>query len=241
MKVSQKIETQIQEIPTGITFGYQDLSILSDEYVAAAKALERLTKKGIIKKISKGVFYKPKQTVFGELKPSENELLKTYLFSNGKRIAYITGLSLYNKLGFTTQIPATILIASRDKKIFIRVGTIKATPVKSYVDVTNDNYYLLEILDVFKGFKQIPDLDIKSAIKLLSFKLQNLVADELSLLVDYALKYPPRVRAFLGSVLENIGNIMNLDKLKNSLNAISKYDFNISTNILPTSINWNIK
>lgn len=179
--------------------------------------------------------------MFGELKPSENELLKTYLFAHGKRIAYITGLSLYNKLGLTTQIPATILIASRDKKIFISVGTIKATPVKSYVDVTNDNYYLLEILDVFKDFKQIPDLDIKSAIKLLSFKLQNLVASELSLLIDYALKYPPRVRAFLGSVLENIGNILNLDKLKNSLNAISQYHFNISTNILPTSINWNIK
>lgn len=56
MKVSQKIETQIQEIPTGITFGYKDLSIASDEYVAAAKALERLTKKGIIKKYLREFF-----------------------------------------------------------------------------------------------------------------------------------------------------------------------------------------
>jgi len=37
-------------------------------------------------------------TVFGEVKPSEQEILRPYLYEDGKRVAYITGASLYNQL-----------------------------------------------------------------------------------------------------------------------------------------------
>jgi predicted transcriptional regulator of viral defense system len=241
MKVSQKIEKKIKGIQAGITFCYQDLSIQPVEYNAAAKTLERLIKKGIIKRISTGVFYVPKQTMFGEIKPQEEELLKSYLFDNGKRIAYITGLSLYNRLGFTTQIPKTIKIASRDKRIYAAIGNIKGKPIKSYIDVTENNYYLLEILDVLKDFKQIPDLDKKSGIKLLTERMKKFEDNEISLLIKYALKYPPRTRAFLGSILERIGTGIDLKVLKKSLNPFTQYEFNISEDILPNSINWNIK
>jgi hypothetical protein len=43
------------------------LGIPKSEYQNAAKALERMQKNGLIKKSSKGVFYKPEQTVFGAL------------------------------------------------------------------------------------------------------------------------------------------------------------------------------
>ncbi|MEA1787142.1 hypothetical protein U1E44_13660 [Arenibacter sp. GZD96] len=67
MTTAKKIANRIEELPMDSTFGYADLSILREEYLTAAKALERLQKKGIIKKLSKGIFYKPKITVFGEL------------------------------------------------------------------------------------------------------------------------------------------------------------------------------
>lgn len=84
--MAKKIRTRIEKLPEGKTFGYTDLLIAKEEYQTAAKALERLQAKGIIKKISKGVFYKPEQTVFGELKPDYSEQLRPYLFENGKRI-----------------------------------------------------------------------------------------------------------------------------------------------------------
>ena len=87
MNIAKKIETQIGKIKDGETFTYQDLSIRKEEYTATAKTLERLIKKGKIKRISTGVFYKPLQTVFGELKPNEEEVIKPYLFKNGERIA----------------------------------------------------------------------------------------------------------------------------------------------------------
>lgn len=48
MKVAEKIETRINKMPDGNIFKYQGLAIAPDEYPAAAKAIERLIKKGLI-------------------------------------------------------------------------------------------------------------------------------------------------------------------------------------------------
>lgn len=241
MGVTQNIQQQIGKLAVGVTFKYEQLAIAPQEFSAAAKAIERLIAKGIIKRISTGVFYKPKNTVFGELKPTEEEILKPYLFEKGKRIAYITGISLYNRLGLTTQIPKNIKIASRDKRITVSNGSVKASPVKSYVDVTDKNFYLLEFLDALKDFKKIPDLDKNSAIKILSQKLKEFNPAEIKLLIKCGLAYPPRVRSFLGALLENIKSESDLTTLKTSLNPLSEYDYGISNKELPTAENWNIK
>jgi hypothetical protein len=240
MTISKKIEDKVKNLPIGTTFTYQTLSVKAEEYAATAKALERLIKKELIKRISTGVFYKPKQTIFGELMPREEELLKNYLFDNDKRIAYITGLSLYNKLGLTTQVPKTIKIASRDKRIFASIGNIKGKPVKSYIDVSDKNYYILEILDALKDFKQIPDMDKISGLLLLADRIKKWDTKDKTLLIKYALKYPPRVRAILGAILENFITSEDVKPLKESLNPLSQYEYNIAETILPNAKNWNI-
>ena len=139
MALAMQIRNRIKQLPKGKTFGYDDLHIAKEKYTTAAKALERLQKSGTIKKVSKGVFYKPEQTVFGELKPNESEQLRLYLFENGKRIAYETGVSLFRRFGLTTQMAFTTKIASRGKRIKINRGAIKANAVKSYTEVTDSN------------------------------------------------------------------------------------------------------
>lgn len=241
MGVTQNIQKQISKLADGTTFKYEQLDIEPQEFSATAKAIERLIAKGIIKRVSTGVFYKPKKTVFGELKPNEEEILKPYLFEKGKRIAYVTGTSLYNRLGLTTQIPKSIKIASRDKRITVSNGNVKANPVKSYVDVTDKNFYLLELLDALKDFKKIPDLDKNSVIKILSNKLKELNSTETKLLIKCGLYYPPRVRSFLGALLDNIKTESDLTSLKTSLNPLSEYEYGIDKKQLPTAENWNIK
>ncbi|NCU32088.1 MAG: hypothetical protein EOM23_03965 [Candidatus Moranbacteria bacterium] len=240
MGVTRKIQEKISKLAKGSTFKYEQLADEPREFVAAAKAVERLIAKGVIKRVSTGVFYKPKKSVFGELKPNEEEILKPYLFDKGKRISYITGTSLYNQMGLTTQIPKSIKISSRVKRITVSRGNIKATPVKSYVDVTDSNFHLLELLDALKDFKQIPDLDKSSAIKILSKKLKELTPSETKLLVKSSLAYPPRVRGFLGALLESIEASTDLTALKKSLNPFSEYEYGIES-ILSTTKNWNVK
>lgn len=239
--MAAQIRTQIKKLPEGKTFGYDDLCIAKEKYTTAAKVLERLQKEGLIKKISKGVFYKPEQTVFGELKPDYRELLRPYLFDNGKRIAYETGTSLYNRLGLTSQMAFRIKIASRAKRIKINRGGLKADPVKSYAEVTENNYEILGLLDAFKDIKRIPDCSVNQAIIRLSAILKDLNKIHTESLLKYALQYPPRVRALLGAVMENIG-IYNtgLELLKDSLNPLTTIKLGIKETELPTKSNWYI-
>ena len=241
MNLAAQIRTRIEKLPEGKIFGYADLRIAKEEYQTAAKALERLQAKGIIKKISKGVFYKPEQTVFGELKPDYSEQLRTYLFENGKRIAYETGYSLYNRMGLTTQMAFRIKIASRSKRISINRGALKAEAVKSYAEVTEANYELLGFLDAIKDIKRIPDCSVSQAVKILSSKICKLNEKQISDLVKYALLYPSRVRALVGAMLENLNIQANTEKLKQSLNPLTKIQLGLKENELSTIQNWNIK
>lgn len=241
MTLAAQIQTRINKLPIGKSFGYADLGIAKENYQTAAKALERLQAKGIIKKISKGVFYKPKQTVFGELKPDYSEQLRPYLFENGKRIAYETGFSLYNRMGLTTQMAFRIKIASRSKRISINRGPLKADAVKSYAEVTDANYELLGFLDAIKDIKKIPDCSPSQAVKLISNKISELDKKQITELIKYSLVYPPRVRALVGAMLDNLRVNADTSKLKESLNPLTKIKIGLKENDLPTIKNWNIE
>ena len=242
MPLATDIRMRIKNLPEGKTFGYNNLRIAREDYTTAAKALERLQKQGVIKKVSKGVFYKPEQTVFGELKPDYSELLRSYLFENGKRIAYETGASLYNRMGLTTQLAFRIKIASRGKRININRGTLKADAVKSYAEVTDSNYETLGILDAFKDMKRIPDCSETQAVSRLSAIVKKLNDKQIASLIKYALLYPPRVRALAGAILENNGSkLKELENLKASINPLTTIKLGLKETELPNKSKWYIE
>lgn len=242
MALATEIRRKVRGFPAGKTFGYEHLGIAKGDYTTAAKALERLQKGGWIKKASKGVFYKPEQTIFGELQPDYNELLRPYLFKDGKRVAYETGTSLYNQLGLTTQMAFRIKIASRGKRIRINRGTLKATPVKSYAEVTDNNYETLGLLDAFKDIKRIPDCSVPQAVRRLTVIVKELNDKQTASLIRYALLYPARVRALVGALLDNIGREgKEMQNLKDSLNPLTTIHLGLEETDLPTKINWYIE
>ena len=72
-------------------------------------------------------------------------------------------------------------------------------------------------------------------------KIKNFSKKEIEGLMKYALQYPPRVRALLGAVLENIfKDKFDLGALKKSLNPSTTFKLSIKNNNLPTAQNWNI-
>jgi len=240
MNITTSIKTKVARIDTGEVFTYDTLAIAPSEFSATAKVLSRLVAKGEIKRYRNGMFYKPKQTPFGELKPREDELLKSYLFENNRQIAYITGVRLYNQFGLTTQVPNVVRLASRDKEIKTKIGNLIIKPAKSYVPITRKNVPLLQLLDVIKDFNNIPDMDKKRGVTFLKDNINNLSYDDKDKLTSFGKAYPPKVRALLGAILE----ILSLDELSKSLkgtiNYLSSYKFGISESTLPTISNWNI-
>jgi hypothetical protein len=164
------------------------------------------------------------------------------LFENGKRVAYETGTSLYNRLGLTTQLAYRVKIASRSKRININSGALKADAVKSYAEVTDNNYEMLGLLDAFKDIKRIPDCPVSSAISRLSAIVKELNERQTELLIKYALNYPPRVRALLGAILEKNGiSMKGLEKLKESLNPLTIIKLGINESDLPVKSKWHIE
>lgn len=240
MNIATSIKTKIDRMDTGEVFTYDTLAISQSEFTAAAKALSRMTSNGIIKRYKNGMYYKPKLTAFGELQPREDELLKNYLFENDKQIAYITGVGLYNQLGLTTQVPKVVRLASRDKEIKTKIGNLVIKPAKCYVPITRKNVPLLQLLDVIKDFKNIPDMDKKVGIDFLKEKIENLSDSDKLKLTDYAKAYPPKVRALLGALLEALSLSVLSESLIETINSLSSYYFGISERILPTISNWNI-
>lgn len=240
MTVAAQIQKTIENIPESQPFGYADLGIEATNFYSAAKALERLQTKGVIKKISKGVFYIPRKTIFGELGPDSNGILARYLFEDGKRVAYETGFSLYNRLGLTTQMAFKIKVATKKNPIKINIGSLQVSSVKSYVAITDKNYQLLGYLDVIKDIKRIPDCSVVQAVKRMRFLIKDLTLKEKNEIIQYALLYPARVRALLGAILENMNLKLNLDELKNSLNPLTKINLSIKETDLPIK-NWNIE
>ena len=135
--------------------------------------------------------------------------------------------------------PKTIKVASKVKRVTTKIGKTQVKPVKSYVDVTNENYYLLEILDALKDFKIIADLDKKSAITILKNQICKLSDNDRSKMIRYALKYPPRTTALLGAILE-LSKKSGLESLKTNLNPLTTYKLGIKEETLPTAPKWNI-
>lgn len=239
MKIACKIANRINLFEPGIIFNYSQLPIGKNEFNAAAKAIERLIAKGKIERVTRGNFYRPEKSIFGKLIPDNSEILKCYLFENGKRIGYVTGTALYNQMLLTTQIPAIIDIASKKKRIYVSIGTVKAKPVKSYVAINNENYLLLGVLDALKDWRKIPDLDWVGGVIRLADIIANYNKTQLKNLVDYSLAYPPRVRALLGAIIEKNTTVKN-KKLMESLNPFTKYNLIINETVLSTAKNWNI-
>jgi hypothetical protein len=241
MTTSKKIVVVVNGFSPGQLFQYDQLNIAPEEYRAAVKALGRMVSDGILRRATPGRYYKPEKTVFGELKPGEEQLLKPYLFDDNRRIAYVTGTALYNRMGLTTQVSKVIQVASRERRIVTTVNNLAVKPVKSYTDVTDENYNLLEILDALKDIRIIPDVDRKGALQLLAQTIQALPAIDKKQLITTGLKYPPRTRALLGALLTQLkANPAFIRSLKNSLNPLSTYQLGITEMELPGSAKWNI-
>lgn len=242
MTLTAQIKDTITRIPEGKTFRYSDLPIDKTEFVSAAKVLERLQKDSYIKKLSKGVFYRPQKTVFGEIKPDYEEQLKLFLFDGEKRIGYETGLALYNRMGLTSQVPFRTKIATAIRKNSIDRDLVKVDFVKSYIEVTEDNYQVLGLLDALKDIKDIPDTAVSNSIVILSSVFKKLPKKEAIHLIESSLSYPPRVRGLLGAMLEDLGvSDQILQTLKGSLNPFTKITLGVSENSLSTAKNWNIQ
>lgn len=240
MKTTDYISNTIDRLPKGYVFTYEDFIDAVNKKEAVIKALNRMAVSGKIAKLSKGKYYKPEQTVFGELQPNQYQIVKDLLENDGKTIGYLTGYSIYNQLGLTTQVSNTIQIGKNEIRPAVKRAQYKIKFVKQKNTITKDNIPFLQLLDAMRYIKNIPDASVASAAKRLLAILKNLTEKGKTTMVRLAMKYPPATRALLGALLDELKNESLTQPLFKSLNPITTYKLGGIDKLLSTTTKWNI-
>lgn len=117
--------------------------------------LNRMNKAGIINTAYKGIYYVPKENVFGKMLLS-NRLIAKYKYitdKNGNIKGYITGAKLFNDAHLTTQVPNVIEIATNECKNFNKYQNKNLNVIirKPKTEVNNDNYMYLQLFDLIEN------------------------------------------------------------------------------------------
>jgi hypothetical protein len=235
MSVAKITRDFIEQIEDTKIFTYNDIP--SNKKSSVAIELSRLFKKGVIKKISKGKFYKPKQTRFGEIAPSDEEIAKSYLVEEN---AYITGYGGYNQLGLTTQIPNVITIASNRVPSRISVKNVNIRFVPNIANSGEKETQILQILDALRDIKNIPDNSPNDVVLLIKKIVKKFEEKKIKKMLELVNKYPPRVKALLGAILKEMGRWEEAYLLKEMLNPLTRYKIGISVQSLPNRDEWKI-
>ena len=239
MRTSDYIVSVINKFPKGYVFTYSDFNTEMKSEQAIIKTLNRLVAAGKISKLAKGKYYKPEQSILGELPPPQYQVVKDLLEDNGMPVGYLTGYSIYNKLGLTTQVSNTIQIGKNEVRPTFKRSRYTISFVKQKNTITKDNIPLLQLLDVIRYIKKIPDASLTNAVSRMLAIIEKLSTLEQQKMVKLAMKYPPSTRALLGAILEDCGAGF-FEQLYKSLNPITKYEFLSVNKVLRSTEKWNI-
>ncbi|MDG3581141.1 DUF6088 family protein [Galbibacter sp. CMA-7] len=240
MKVTEYIRNKIDRLPNGYIFTYEYFDIDMSKKEAIIKALNRMVNSGKIEKLSKGKYFKPEKTPFGTLQPNQEQIVKDLINEDGKVVGYLTGYSIYNKLGLTTQVSNIIQIGKNEIRPKFKRERYTISFIKQKNIITKKNIPLLQILDSIKYIKKIPDSTIAASCLRFLEIIKKLNLDDKKELIRLSLKYPPSTRALLGALLDETQNKSITIGLKESLNPITKYEIPGAKRALTKASNWNI-
>lgn len=240
MKITDYMVLMIDRLPKGYVFTYLDFNTEVNKKEAVIKALNRMVASGKIAKLSKGKYYKPENTPFGNLQPNQAQIVKDLLEENGKITGYLTGFSIYNQLGLTTQVSNTIQIGKNQVRPNFKRERYTIAFIKQKNTITKKNIPLLQLLDAIRYIRKIPNADIEASCKRFLALIKNLRDQEINTLVRLALKYPPATRALLGVLLNNLEKEQATGLLFKSLNPITKYQLIGAAKVLSNTQKWNI-
>ncbi|MCY3621577.1 MAG: DUF6088 family protein [Gammaproteobacteria bacterium] len=227
--------------PTGRIFGYEIFPQYRDSAGAVVRAVNRGVETRRLERIEKGRFYKPRNGALGEVPVSDEERLRDALYRNGRRVGYVTGPALYNRLGLTTQVPKTVAIAVNRATQTKDLGTIRMKLLSRRAPISDSTVPLLEILDILRDARRVPDANVERVIQEMTKRMTELKPAELKKLQRFALDYyNPATRALLGMLLTRCQKAV-LPALKASLNPTTRFDLGIDPDEWPESPAWNIR
>ncbi|WP_432627160.1 DUF6088 family protein [Brotaphodocola sp.] len=130
--------------------------------------LDKLCEDDKVKRFDKGVYYLPKKTRLpgGTLPSAESVAVKKYIKNKGQINGYYSGFTFANWFGITTQVPFKLEIVTNNtdsERSSTYIRNIEFVLKKPRVPVTNDNYKVLQLLDLLSEIYTYSEGGLKSA------------------------------------------------------------------------------
>ena len=206
-------------------------------FAAVAQALSRMAREGVLERLSKGVYYRGRETPFGKSLPNPAAIQK--LAARGRTL-FPSGIAAANLLGFTTQSARHGELAtsamSLPRKLVGGDTVIHARRPAAWAGLSDEDAALLDFLR--RGGKTSELTQDDTVQRTLALLSEN---GRLDRLLKVAGAEPPRVRAMLGAMAEQLGKApAALRGLRASLNPSSRFDFG-GLSCLPRARNWQAK
>lgn len=238
LNYSSKISSIIEELPVGSPITV-DMFPSKWPRNAVTRALSRLSEKGQIVRIKRGVYSKIKKTRFGEVAATPLEVLAKEVEDDENKC--FGGMFLFNNLGLTTQVPTTIEILNNKSSYSVKVGETSVKYVRIRPRIDQKTKPFIAILEVLKSSKSIPDSSVSDTLKWILKTTKGLDEGGLKKLVRISLEFPPRVQALLGCLLEAQKKETLSEKLLQSLNDNSTYRVGQIADSLENHKKWRLK
>ena len=205
---------------------------------AVAQALSRLAREGELERLSKGIYYRPRQTALGKSQPNPAAIRR--LAVTRDKSVFPAGISAANLLGFTTQSAARVEVATSGfrlpRKLLGSDTVVHTRRPEAWKDLAETDAALLDFL---RRSGRTSELSPEEIVE----RTLALCREEgrFKRLLNVAASEPPRVRAMLGAIGAQIGEKpASLESLRESLNPISRFDFGM-LNGLAHATDWQAK
>ena len=137
---------------------------------ALTQQLSTLCKKGLLAKYDNGIYYLPKKTrLKSSVGPTADTIAKyKYISKNGKTDGYYSGNTFANQIGISTQVPHVIEIVSNNTNSAprdVKIGNRRFNIRKPLISITNENVYILQMLDLLSNLDTYSDYAYEDARK----------------------------------------------------------------------------
>ena len=191
---------------------------------AVAQALSRLTRQGVLERLSRGVYYRFRQTTFGKSIPNPTAIRG--LASRRKNV-FPSGIAAAGLLGFTTQSArrgeVSTSALSLPRKLVGSDTVIHTRRPEAWAGLSETDAALLDFLRRGGRTSELPPEEtVRKTLTVISKK------GVFERLLKVADSEPPRVRAMLGALAEEIGKSDAVRaRLRASLNPLSRFDFGL--------------
>ena len=204
---------------------------------AVAQALSRLAREGELQRLSKGVYYRARRTALGNSLPNPAAMRR---LAATRKTVFSAGVTAANLLGFTTQTTGRAEIAtsalSLPRKLVGGETVIHTRRPEAWAGLSQAEAALLDFLRCGGRTSELsPEETVSRTLVLLRHR------GRFERLLNVADSEPPRVRAILGAIGEELGKRPAvLNRLRASLNPLSRFDFGVLS-ALPGSRRWQAK